>query len=110
MTSISHQNILVQKTHLSNVDHFLTTPLKNLSFRYDHFSIMKLIRELSDSWVSSLQRQLQEEQEMQYFSMSLLVGPRLLFPGWYNSNQISKIFFFPPGQTIILFSYQDIES
>ena len=45
----------------------------------DHFPVMKLIRELSGSWASSLQRQLQVKQEIQYF-LVFAHGAKTAFP------------------------------
>ena len=52
MMSIFCQNVLVWKTKPYHL------PQKKQVSNNNHFSVIKLIRELSDSWVSSFQRQL----------------------------------------------------
>lgn len=73
----------------------------------DHFSVMKLMRELSGSWASSLQRQLQAEQEMQYF-LGFACGPKTAFSRlvWYQSRL--NVLPLAPLSDYILFSYNDI--
>ena len=55
--SIFHQSIVVWKT--CQPTYVSSWHIKKKVSNIDHFSVMKLIRELSDSWGSSPQRQLQ---------------------------------------------------
>lgn len=81
--SIFHQKLLVWKTWWPTSISSWCIKKKYVS-NNDHFSVMKLMRELSGSWASSLQRQLQAEQEMQYF-LGFACGPKTAFSRlvWY---------------------------
>ena len=74
VVSIFHQNIFVWKTCWSTYI-FPWHIQKNM---WKNFSVVKLIRELSNSWGSSLQRQRLAEQEMQYF-VEFALGARIAF-------------------------------
>ena len=56
---------------------------------------MKLIRKLSGSWASSLQRQLQVEQERHYF-LEFARGAKTAFPGCYDISQDTMPFLLLP--------------
>ena len=74
--SWSMMSILVWKTKPYHL------PQKKQVSNNNHFSVMKLIRELSESWVSSLQRQLAGRARNAVLPWVCLLGPRLLFPSW----------------------------